>query len=372
MHRPLISAILLMIACAQAVHATPSLVVDLDSRAVLQENDAGHPWYPASTTKLMSALVTFEALAAKEVELSTPVILSHKAMKQPYARAGLKVGSAMTLEDALYAVLVSSANEVAVAMAETVAGSEEAFVARMNATAKRLGLSATRFFNANGLFDPVQTVSARDLAVLAIEIFESYPQFHPVFETFFVEINGKKLESRNDLLTRFPGTLGMKTGFVCSSGRNFVGLAGRDGRRVMVVILGATTDLERSERAAKLLSETFDGQLQATGQTVDGLVNAPDTPPEDMRLRLCSPQSAAYEADQNRLYPMGLPGQNSYLTATIPPKGHVIQTWFVPQPEFVPVPGLKPIQVAARDAGSRKSGSWGSVTPIPKPGLKAE
>lgn len=293
-------------------------------------------------------------------------------MKQPYARAGLKVGSAMTLEDALYAVLVSSANEVAVAMAETVAGSEEAFVARMNATAKRLGLSATRFVNANGLFDPAQTVSARDLAVLAFEIFERYPQFHPLFETFFVEINGKRLDSRNDLLTRFPGTLGMKTGFVCSSGRNFVGLAGRDGRRVMVVILGATTDLERSERAAKLLSEALGGQLPPTGQTVDDISNAPDITPEDMRLRLCSPQSAAYEADQNKLYPMGLPGKKSYLNARIPPKGHVIQTWFVPQPEFVPVPGAKPVQVAAQNAESSIGGAWGSVTPIPKPGLKTE
>jgi D-alanyl-D-alanine carboxypeptidase len=135
------------------------------------------PWYPASTAKLMTALITFQALKRGDVDLSTPVILSHNAMDQSAAYAGLKVGNAMTLEDALYAVLVGSANEVAVALAETVAGTEAAFVDLMNAQADRLGLTATHFTNPNGLFDQKQTVSARDLAVLGRDLFQVYPDY---------------------------------------------------------------------------------------------------------------------------------------------------------------------------------------------------
>lgn len=363
----LLSALLLLSVCMRVALATPSLVVDLDTRAVLHGEDAGHPWYPASTTKLMTALVTFEALRSGEVALSTPVVMSQKAMGQQSLRAGLKTGSAMTLRDALYAVLVSSANEVAVALAETVAGSQDAFADRMNAAAARLGLTATRFVNPNGLFDPAQQASARDLAVLAMEIYQRYPQYHPIFETFFVDIDGRKLESRNDLLTRFPGTLGMKTGFVCSSGRNYVGLAQRNGRRIVVVILGATTDLERSERAAKLLSDAFDGQFPDTGVTVDNLQNALNVKPEDMRARLCSPQGAAYEAQQRKRFPMGQPGNKSYLTASIAPKGYTIRTWFVPQPEFVPVPNRKPVRVTARASAAAPTSALLSVAPLPKP-----
>jgi hypothetical protein len=183
---------------------TPSLVVDLDTGAVLHAEAAGHPWYPASTAKLMTALITFQALKRGDVDLSTPVILSHNAMDQSAAYAGLKVGNAMTLEDALYAVLVGSANEVAVALAETVAGTEAAFVDLMNAQADRLGLTATHFTNPNGLFDQKQTVSARDLAVLGRDLFQVYPDYRRMFRTAAVTIDDKELISYNELITRYP------------------------------------------------------------------------------------------------------------------------------------------------------------------------
>jgi|GEM_PF-844996 len=322
--------------------ATPSLVVDLDSGQVIHAEDAGHPWYPASTAKLMTALVTFAALERADVAPDTPVILSHNAIRQKAVYAGLKTGSAMTLNDALYAVLVSSANEVAVALAETVAGSEAAFVERMNEEALRLGLTATHFTNPNGLFDPAQTVSARDLAVLARHLYQRYPQYHGIFRTASVAINGKDLPSYNELLTRYPGTLGLKTGFVCQAGRNIVALAERDGRRLLAVVLGATTGRERSERAAKLFDEAFSGSMTGSETMLSALPNTPDIKPEDMRMRLCSDQTAAYEAKQDKLYPWGLPGQTSHLSAPIAAPVHTINTWFVPIPEFVPVPAAKP------------------------------
>eukprot|EP00903_Cladosiphon_okamuranus_P002328 g2326.t1 len=244
--------------------ATPALVIDLDSQEVLYEEEAGHRWFPASTTKLMTALVTYKALQAGEVELDTPVILSRRAANQSFANSGLKAGQAMTLWDALHAVLAGSSNDVAVALAETVAGTEDDFVSRMNKEAKTLGLSASHFSNPNGLADPGQHVSARDLAILGAELFKTYPEFHPIYRTSRVVIGDKAVQSYNNLLTEFPGTLGLKTGFLCSSGQNIVALAERDNRRFLVVLLGATTGRERGERAAKLLTEAFDGTLKPT------------------------------------------------------------------------------------------------------------
>ncbi|WP_422024176.1 D-alanyl-D-alanine carboxypeptidase family protein [Roseibium sp.] len=348
---------------------TPSLVVDLDTGAVLHAEVAGDPWYPASTAKLMTALVTFQALKRGDVDLSTPVILSHNAMDQSAAYAGLKVGNAMTLKDALYAVLVGSANEVAVALAETVAGTEAAFVDLMNLEANRLGMTATHFTNPNGLFDRKQTVSARDLAVLGRHLFQKYPRYHEMFRTAAVTIDDKELISYNELITRYPGTLGLKTGFVCSAGRNIVAIAERDGKRLLVVVLGATTGRERSERTARLFDDAFAGNLSANGQTLADLSNALETRPEDMRMRLCSNETAAYEAGQNRRYPMGLPGAPSYLKDPVSAPTYSFQTWFVPQPEFVPVPSAKPVQAVELIATPPASGSTVEIVPPSKPPL---
>ncbi|SFT94751.1 D-alanyl-D-alanine carboxypeptidase [Pseudovibrio denitrificans] len=322
--------------------ATPSLLLNLDTQSVLYAEDAGDPWYPASTTKLMTALVTFEALAKREVDLETSVVMSPWAMRQASLKSGLKVGSVMTLQDAIYAVLVGSANDVAVALAESVAGSEEAFVQRMNATARRLGMTASHFANANGLFDATQQTSARDLAVLGREIYLGYPQYHDVFATSKVTIDGKAITSFNELLTRLPGTVGMKTGFVCSSGRNIVALTDRGGQRYMAVVLGATTGRERSERAAKLLTEAMTGELGPNGQQLRDIANDLQQQPEDMRKRLCTSQSKAYEVQQNKRYPMGIGKNKSYLNTRSEHKSYSVRTWKVAIGFGSPLPTPKP------------------------------
>ncbi|KZL18769.1 D-alanyl-D-alanine carboxypeptidase DacF precursor [Pseudovibrio axinellae] len=322
--------------------ATPSLVLNLDTQQVLYAEDAGDPWYPASTTKLMTALVTFEALANKEVFLETSVVMSSRAMRQDSLKSGLEIGSVMTLEDALYAVLVGSANDVAVALAESVAGSEDAFAERMNATAQRLGMTASHFVNANGLFERTQQISARDLAILAREIYLGFPQYRDVFATSKVLIDGVEIKSYNELLTRLPGTVGMKTGFVCSSGRNIVALTDENGQRLLTVVLGATTGRERSERAAKLLTEATNGELSPDGRQLDQIANNLHQQPEDMRKRVCSSQSAAYEVRQNKRYPMGIGRNKSYLKAAAKHKSHSIHTWKVSVGFGGPLPNPKP------------------------------
>ncbi|MBO0664113.1 D-alanyl-D-alanine carboxypeptidase [Jiella sp. MQZ9-1] len=342
----LVSAPLL---AASPAAATPALVVDMGTQDVLYADDAGHPWYPASTTKLMTALVTFEALQKGEVTLDTPVVMSPLAMKQKSLHAGLKIGRAMRLEDALYAAFAASANDVAIALSQAVAGSEAKFVERMNLEARRLGLTATHFANANGLFDPSQHVSARDLAILANTVYQRFPQYHPIFATARVIVDGKAVDSFNDLLTRFPGAVGMKTGFLCASGRNFVGIAQRGGRRVMVVLLGATTERERAERAAKFLTDAFSGALKPTGEKLEQLGNNLTEQPEDLRVKLCTKSADAYEAKRDALYPWGLPGHESYLSAATTPTTHTIKTWEAPLPKQAEDPAKAP---AAATAGN--------------------
>ncbi|WP_081858381.1 D-alanyl-D-alanine carboxypeptidase family protein [Pseudorhizobium pelagicum] len=336
---------LLIIGFCFAVHpanATPVLVVDAGTREVLYQEEAGRPWYPASTTKLMTALVVFEALHATERTLSTPVTMSRNAVNQPFVNSDLTVDRSMTLEDALFAMLTASANDVAVAVAESVAPDEASFIGRMNETAKRIGLTGTHFASPNGLFDPQNYTTARDLAILGMYLDQKFPEYRHFFQASAVTIDGKELMSNNELLTRFPGTIGMKTGFLCASGRTFVGLAAQNGRRIMVVLLGATTERERNERSAKFLTEAFSGQLASETGIVDTLANQTDTKPEDMRVRLCTSQAESYQASRDAAFPMGLAGHQSYLHAPVQGVTHVINTWINWNAADVPIPLPRP------------------------------
>ncbi|MGV2083470.1 MULTISPECIES: D-alanyl-D-alanine carboxypeptidase family protein [unclassified Rhizobium] len=333
-----------LVACLFAsapASATPVLVVDTATRQVLYQEDAGAPWYPASTTKLMTALVVFEALRAGQVSLTTPVVMTRNATKQAFLESGLTLGRTMTLEDALFAALTASANDVAVALSEAVAPDEASFVQRMNAEAVRLKMTGTHFSSPNGLFDRKNYTTARDLAILGMEIDQMFPEYRRFFAATAVTIDGKEIKSNNALLTSFNGTIGMKTGFLCASGRNYVGLATRNGRRVMVVLLGATTERERNERAALYLTQAFEGRLSPSGP-VDDVQNRTDIAPEDMRIRLCTAKAAAYEASRDALYPMGLPGQETYLRDQIPGQVHEIRTWPTEIVPDVPAPPRRP------------------------------
>ncbi|WP_375452459.1 D-alanyl-D-alanine carboxypeptidase family protein [uncultured Devosia sp.] len=297
--------------------ANPMLLVDMDTLEVLSAEDAGLPWHPASLTKLMTAYVTFEEIAKGTVSLDTPVVLSRHAINQAPSKSGLPVDSALSMQDALYVMLVKSANDVAMGIAETVGGSEAGFVAKMNDAASRMGLTASHFANPNGLDDPEQRMSARDLAVLALYIRKSFPQYDPIFGTEAVQLGGKRLESENQLLTKFAGTTGMKTGFICASGLNMVATVERNGRRLLAVVLGASSGRDRNERAAELMLRGFSGSAGGTGQSVLGLANSPGVAPVNMRPQICGKQAAAYVKAQEAAFPMGLKGQPSYLNDVV-------------------------------------------------------
>ncbi|HEY5818971.1 MAG TPA: D-alanyl-D-alanine carboxypeptidase family protein [Mesorhizobium sp.] len=311
----------------QAFSATPILVVNVDDQQVLYSEDAGRAWYPASTTKLMTAFVTFEAIRAGRVSMDTTVTLSANAMSQKFLNADLSAGRSMRLEDALSAVIAGSANEVSVALAETVAGSEKSFVKSMNDAAHRLGMTGSNFQNPNGLFDRRQKTTARDMALLGIAVAKQFPEHRRFFEASAVVIDGKAVDSHNELLTRFPGTRGLKTGFLCAAGNNVVALAERNAKQVLVVVMGATTERERNERAAMYLDRAFTGDLRSNKKALTGIKNDTKRKPVDMRAKLCSAQTPKYVKARVAMYPMGLPGQRSFLTNSRPASVHQIQTW---------------------------------------------
>ena len=363
---------MLVFAAVPAAMANPLLLIDTDSGAVLYEQDAGLPWHPASLTKLMTAFVAFQAIADGRVGLDTPVTISRHAFNQAPSKSGLKVDSALSMQDALYVMLVKSANDVAVAVAETVGGSEPAFVQQMNATAARLGMTNTHYVNANGLHAEEQVTSARDLAVLSLYIRQLFPQYLPIFETEAVRLGKAKLESNNDLLTHFSGTTGMKTGYICASGLNIVATAQRNGRSLMAVVLGGSSARERGEMTAELFLRGFSGALGGTGRSILDVANVAGAP-ADMRALLCGKQAKTYVAEREAAYPLGLKGQPSYLTDQV--EGRIYAATDLGQIRDVPLPrprpGSAPVQafapVAAAGGDMVQPGNLGAIVPKPRP-----
>ena len=346
----------------------PMLLMDVETGKVLYHKDANRQWYPASLTKLMTAYVTFRAIAAGELSEDSVVTISPHALAYPASKMGFKVGTRLTVENALKMVLVKSANDISAALGERISGTEAAFAARMNQEAARLGMTATHFVNANGLFAPDQTTSARDMAILTRQILLEFPHYRSLFQIPAIRHGKRVLRSYNRLLETFRGANGMKTGFVCSSGYNIVSSATRNGRQLVAVVLGAPNSQIRAETAAYLLTQGFHRADMAPGTGVS-IANAAQfgavARPHDMRPELCPKGGPKWAAKVNykvsyleprfrlmdpvRVYagvkkkPIILPDQLSHLPrsgpiakSTLPlkaQKGEVIQLVYLPRPK---------------------------------------
>jgi D-alanyl-D-alanine carboxypeptidase len=240
--------------------AGPALVMELSNNKVLYSENADNLWYPASLTKLMTAYIVFGAIKAGKLDLKSKISCSAMANAQPPSKIGLAVGREMSVNLALQALILKSANDVAVMLAEAVAGNEAAFVDEMNATAKRLGMERTHFANPNGLPAPDQVTTARDLAKLARAIINDFPEHAHYFTKPEMRVGKQRIFTHNGLLQSFAGADGLKTGFTCDSGFNVVATASRDGRRVIAVVLGENSSGERNVRATSLLEQGFQQQ----------------------------------------------------------------------------------------------------------------
>jgi D-alanyl-D-alanine carboxypeptidase len=228
----------------------------------------------------MTLYVTFRAIEAGQMRLDTEVTYSARAGAEPPSKMGFQPGTKMRLDDALRMMMVKSANDIAVEVAEAVGGSVTAFAARMNEEAKRLGMTRSHWVNPNGLPDPSQRTTARDMALLARALLTEFPQYRDYYRIPAIAIGGKILKNYNQLLEHYPGATGMKTGFVCASGYNLVASAKRGDREVLAVVFGAYGGKARTLRAAELLDQGFASAVPANSDMVpSGAATAPTTPP---------------------------------------------------------------------------------------------
>lgn len=234
------------------------LAFDLESGHVLEQRNAFRQWHPASLTKLMTAYVTFDAIRAGRLSLNSPVVVSARALAEPPSKMGFKVGTELTVDNALKMVLVKSANDIAVALGEAVGGSVENFARLMNAQAARLGMRDSHFTNPNGLPDRAQVVTAHDLALLARALLNEFPQYREYYSYSGIRFGKKTLKSANrEFLLRVRGANGLKTGYICDSGYNVAVSAKRGGRTIIAIVLGAASGLERAAAASHLVEKGF-------------------------------------------------------------------------------------------------------------------
>jgi D-alanyl-D-alanine carboxypeptidase len=242
---------------AQPVRAGAALLFDAQDGHVLYAEDPDAPWYPASLTKMMTAYLAFEAMRDRRVTKETRIFISPNAHKQPPTRLGLKPGKDLPLWDALHALIMRSANDIAVAIAETLGGDEPSFVKQMNQTAARLGMEHTHFINPHGLPAEQQVTTARDMALLAQALLRDFPEHASLYSETQAHIGKIVIGTHNALLTGFPGGDGIKTGFTCASGYNVAASATRDGRRLIAIVLGEPSSAARTNRASALLENGF-------------------------------------------------------------------------------------------------------------------
>jgi D-alanyl-D-alanine carboxypeptidase len=270
--------------------AEARLLIDADTGKVLEGENATYPWYPASVTKLMTTYVTFKAVREQRITLDSVFTYGPNAAAQEPSKMGFKVGTQVTVDNALKMMLVHSANDMAVVLAEGVSGSIEKFSSEMNANAQRLGMTQTSYVNPNGLPADEQITSARDLAILARALIREFPEYDGYWHIGAIRFGKRIMSNTNRLLDAYPGADGMKTGFICASGFNIVATATRGDKRLIAVVLGAPSSAARTGRAAQMFERGFASNplswLTPSLGNVNALVPIATDPP-NLREEIC-------------------------------------------------------------------------------------
>ena len=272
---------------ASAAANGPSLVVDLDSGKVVHQDRPTTPWYPASVTKLMTVYVALQAIREGKASLETVLTVSPEAAAMPPSKMGFRPGTEITLDNALKIIMVKSANDVSVTIAEGLAGSVEGFAERMNAASRGLGMKESRWVNPHGLPDDAQQTSARDMAILARALLRDFPEHRSLFQIEAIQFGRRIMANHNGLIGRYAGADGMKTGFICSSGFNVVATATRNGRRLITVVFGSRNAAERTLKAADLFDYGFAHGPGLLAPSVEQLPPAASLTPVNLRPYIC-------------------------------------------------------------------------------------
>jgi D-alanyl-D-alanine carboxypeptidase len=297
---------LLSLACADRARAEAQLLIEASTGKVLHAENATYPWYPASVTKLMTAYTTLRAIKEGRITLNTLLTVSRNAAAQQPTKMGFKVGTTVTVDNALKMLMVKSANDIAVTIAEGIGGSLESFADLMNANARRLGMSQSNFVNPNGLPAENHVTSARDLAILARALIREFPEYDSYWHISSIRYGSRVMRNYNSLIYRYPGADGMKTGFICASGYNVVASATRNGRRLIAVVLGSWSGAVRAQKAAQLLERGFNSGglswLTPSLGTVDALAPM-DAQPPNLREEMCGGHRRKPPSEENEEEP---------------------------------------------------------------------
>lgn len=244
---------------AQAQNPRYAMVImDAQSGRILEQENADKPLPPASLTKLMTLFLTFEAIEKGKLSMNSNLVITPNAQRQPPSKLGLRRDEKITINQAIHVLVTRSANDVAMAVAETVGGSQQNFTRMMTARARSLGMKNSVFYNPSGLPNPGQKSSARDMAILGRALMQYFPQHYHVFNTIRFNYKGQVIETHNNLMRRYKGMDGMKTGYTVASGFNLVASAVRNNRRVIVAVFGGRSAYSRDEHVAKLMTRGLD------------------------------------------------------------------------------------------------------------------
>ncbi|HZH51585.1 MAG TPA: D-alanyl-D-alanine carboxypeptidase [Microvirga sp.] len=246
---------------------TAAMVVDVKTGRVLEAENADALRHPASITKVMTLYLLFEQLEQGRITLDTPLRISANAARQPPSKLGLPAGSTIAVEDAIKALVTKSANDIAVTVAENLAGSEEAFAEMMTRKARSLGMTKTVYRNASGLPNPEQVTTARDLITLGRAIQDRFPKYYAYFSTRVFNYAGASHRNHNRLLGRIEGVDGIKTGFIGASGFNVLTNVKTDNRHIVAVVLGGRSAASRDNRMAALVGDALPRAYAGNRQT---------------------------------------------------------------------------------------------------------
>lgn len=248
-----ISTLSLLGAASAAEAGQASYLVDAHSGQVLEASNENELNYPASLTKMMTLYLAFEALHDGRLKWDQKLTMSENAESKEPFKFAIGAGRKVTTREAVEGIVVLSANDAAVAIAEQLGGSEESFGKIMTAKAHQLGMSKTVFKNPSGLPDPEQVTTAHDMATLGVALMRDFPEEFKLFSLRGMKFRGMKLRGHNNLMYRYAGADGIKTGYTDASGYNLVTSASKNGRRVVGVVMGEKTAQIRDDKMASLL-----------------------------------------------------------------------------------------------------------------------
>jgi D-alanyl-D-alanine carboxypeptidase len=268
-----------------------AIVVDANSGRVLHASNPDSLRHPASITKIMTLYVLFEQIEAGKLKLDSRLPVSAHAAAQEPSKLGLEPGQTIAAEDAIKAVVTKSANDIAVVIAEAVAGSEEDFARLMTRKAHSLGMTRTVYTNASGLPDDEQVTTARDQALLGRAVQDRFPRYYRYFATSSFHFHGMDIRNHNHLLGRIQGIDGIKTGYTRASGFNLVSSVRRGGRHVVAVVFGGSSSGARDARMRDLIEEHI--AEASTQRTVPMIAEAIESEPAHAKTRVAAADPAA-------------------------------------------------------------------------------